>query len=100
MPACDVCGRTRSGGWTVREVYPGVVRCREHSHLEPDYVVLRWPRTPYVWRLEGVWFDRSTMPTTHPMTGMTPIKFVPTGRFEFRDGDGACAEVWEPEGPT
>lgn len=75
---------------------------------EPDYVVLRAAPGAPDWflppRWDGRWIDRSELPPGPP-SGWEPPNdgthaqtvFVPTGRFEVRDYDGAVAEVWEAQ---
>lgn len=81
---------------------------------EPDYVVLRAASDAPDWllppRWDGYWIDRATLPPGPPADWTPPddgtyaqANFVPTGRFEVRDYDGAVAEVWEmlpPGQPT
>lgn len=68
---------------------------------DPDYVVIRpaadLPPGFLSKQLDGVWFDRSQLPSRPEElpTGLTHGVAVPTGRFEVRDYDGAVAEVWE-----
>ena len=75
---------------------------------EADYVVLRPaanqpPGYHFPDHWNGRWLDRSDMPEPPPPgwkpppgVVMSSVTFVPTGRFEVRDYDGAVAEVWEP----
>lgn len=68
---------------------------------ERDWIVLYpYPEAPPGWMPEywhGRWFDRTTMPVSLscPDDCDAHAVAVPTGRFEFRDQDGACAEIWE-----
>lgn len=74
---------------------------------EPDYVVLRAAPGAPDWFLpphwNGRWLDRTQVPSDPP--GWVPpddgtharAEFVPTGRFEVRDYDGAVAEVFEAQ---
>ena len=66
---------------------------------EPDYVVIRAsPDLPPGFlpeRLDGMWFDRSTLPSRPEDVDLPGGVAVPSGRFEVRDYDGAVAEVWE-----
>jgi hypothetical protein len=76
---------------------------------EPDYVVLRAAADLPDWHLppawDGRWVDRAELPDgpppwwTPPGVGAyTETTFVPTGRFEVREHDGAVAEVFEARG--
>lgn len=76
---------------------------------EPDLIVLRAPADAPDWHLpphwDGRWIDRADLPESPPPGWMPPddgayaeATFVPTGRFEVRDHDGAVAEVFEARG--
>lgn len=78
---------------------------------EPDYIVLRanpdlpdWHLPPH-W--DGRWIDRADLPPApppglHDDETYATAAFVPAGRFEVREHDGAVAEVYEArsEQPT
>jgi hypothetical protein len=78
---------------------------------EPDYVVLRAAPGAPDWflppRWDGRWIDRTALPPPPPDDWTPPddgtyaeATFVPTGRFEVRDYDGAVAEVFEAQPPV
>jgi hypothetical protein len=71
---------------------------------EPDLILLRAPADAPDWFLpphwDGRWIDRADLPPApppgwHPPEHHASATFVPTGRFEVREHDGAVAEVFE-----
>lgn len=64
----------------------------------PDYIVVRpasgLPPGFLPPRLDGTWFDRSTLPEQYGPYQWGDAVAIATGRFETRD-DGAVAEVFE-----
>lgn len=66
---------------------------------EPNYVVLRpspdFPAHLWPLHLDGKWLDLNEIQVNPDKFKLANAEAEPTGRFEYREGDLAVAEVWE-----